>query len=131
MATNESQILDLSGANAKAKALLARRPLSLTRRRTERRCNSAFVVYDAPLLRMKKIGLVILTGFSLLVAPVRAQTAPTDDPSEAFLKAYMTSQQGEKLEHDNQFKAALAKFRTAGALLDEVRKAHAEWQPAI
>src|SRR3954466_6869886 len=133
MATNESQILDLSGANAKAKALLARRALSLTRRRSERRCNSAVVIYDAPLLRMKKIGLVILTGFSLLVAPVqlRAQTAQTDDPSEAFLKAYMTSQQGEKLEHDNQFKAALAKFRAAGSLLDEVRKAHAEWQPAI
>src|SRR3954447_25739496 len=130
MATNESQILDLSGANAKAKALLARRALSLTRRRSERRCNSAFVVYDAPLLRMKKIGLVILTGFSLLVAPVRVW-AQTDDPSEAFLKAYMTSQQGEKLEHDNQFKAALAKFRAAGSLLDEVRKTHAEWQPAI
>src|SRR3954469_10477337 len=82
---------------------------------------------------MKKIGLVILTGFSLLFAPVQpwAQTAPTEDPSEVFLKAYMTSQQGEKLEHDNQFKAALAKFRFAGSLLDELRKTHAEWQPAI
>ncbi|MDQ6940264.1 MAG: tetratricopeptide repeat protein, partial [Verrucomicrobiota bacterium] len=50
---------------------------------------------------------------------------------EVFLKAYMTSQQGEKLEHDNQFKAALAKFRFAGSLLEELKKSHAEWQPAI
>src|SRR5215212_2493040 len=102
--------------------------LVCTRRRAERRCNSAFVVYDAPLLRMKKIGLVILAGFSLLFAPVQpwAQTAPTEDPSEVFLKAYMTSQQGEKLEHDNQFKAALTKFRSAGTLLDDVRKSHPE-----
>ncbi len=86
-------------------------------------------VYDAPLLRMKKIGLVILAGFSFLFAPVL--WAQSDDPSEVFLKAYMTSQQGEKLEHDSQYKAALAKFRAAGAMLDDLRKGHAEWQPAI
>ena len=77
---------------------------------------------------MKKIGLILLAGFSLLVAPVLAQT---DDPSEVFLKAYMTSQQGEKLERDNQFSAALLKFRAAGSLLDDLRKSHADWQPAI
>ena len=77
---------------------------------------------------MKKIGLILLAGFSLLVAPVLAQT---DDPSEVFLKAYMTSQQGEKLERDNQFSAALLKFRSAGSLLDDLRKSHADWQPAI
>src|SRR5213082_3009080 len=79
---------------------------------------------------MKKIGLILFAGFCLSLAPARLP-AQSDDPSEVFLKAYMTSQQGEKLEHDNQFKAALAKFRAAGSLLDEVRKAHAEWQPAI
>src|SRR5947209_9084785 len=79
---------------------------------------------------MNKIGLVILTGLSLLLAPVQL-LAQTDDPSEVFLKAYMTSQQGEKLEHDNQFKDALAKFRFAGTLLDGLRKTHADWQPAI
>jgi Flp pilus assembly protein TadD/predicted nucleic acid-binding Zn-ribbon protein len=57
--------------------------------------------------------------------------AQADDPSETFLKAYMTSQQGEKLEHDNQLQAALAKFRFAGSLLEELRKTHADWQPAI
>ena len=78
---------------------------------------------------MKKIGVILLTGFSIFLAPgVRAQS---EDPSEVFLKAYMTSQQGEKLEHENNFRDALAKFRFAGSLLEELRKRHAEWQPAI
>ena len=78
---------------------------------------------------MNRIGVILLTGFSILLAPgVRAQS---EDPSEVFLKAYMTSQQGEKLEHDNNFRDALAKFRFAGSLLEELRKRHAEWQPAI
>ncbi len=79
---------------------------------------------------MKKIGLILLAGFFLLLAPglVRSQS---DDPSESFLKAYMTAQQGEKLEHEGQFKAALAKYRFAGSLLEQLRKTHADWQPAI
>jgi len=79
---------------------------------------------------MKKLGLPLLAAFVLcLAAP--ALPAQSDDPSETFLKAYMTSQQGEKLEHENQFKAALAKYRFAGTLLEQLRKAHPDWQPAI
>jgi tetratricopeptide (TPR) repeat protein len=78
---------------------------------------------------MKKIGLILLTGFCICLAP--ALHAQSEDPSEVFLKAYMTSQQGEKLEHENNFRDALAKFRFAGSLLDELHKRHAEWQPAI
>lgn len=79
---------------------------------------------------MKKIGLFLLAGFLLLAAPLELR-AQAEDPSEVFLKAYMTAQQGEKLEHDSQFRAALAKFRAAGTLLDDLRKTHADWQPAI
>ncbi len=79
---------------------------------------------------MKKIGLILFAGFCLSFAPGQL-LAQADDPSETFLKAYMTSQQGEKLEHDNQFQAALAKFRFAGSLLEELRRTHADWQPAI
>ena len=79
---------------------------------------------------MKKIGLILCAGFCLFIAPARL-TAQSDDPSEVFLKAYMTSQQGEKLEQNNQLQAALAKFRFAGSLLEELRKSHADWQPAI
>src|SRR5438046_7674470 len=43
----------------------------------------------------------------------------------------MTAQQGEKFEHENQFKTALAKYRSAGNLIEELRKGHADWQPAI
>ena len=84
----------------------------------------------SPLFRMNKIGLIIFTGFLVLAAP--GQLHPqSEDPSEIFLKAYMTSQQGEKLEHDGQFKAALAKYRFAGSLLEEIRRKHNDWQPAI
>ena len=79
---------------------------------------------------MKKIGLILLSGLLLLIAPAEL-LSQSDDPSELFLKAYMTAQQGEKLEHDNQFKAALAKYRFAGSLLEELRKGHGDWQPAI
>lgn len=79
---------------------------------------------------MKKIGLLILAGL-LVVAPFTPLFSQSDDPSELFLKAYMTAQQGEKLEHENQFKAALAKYRFAGSLLEELRKGHGDWQPAI
>jgi Flp pilus assembly protein TadD len=79
---------------------------------------------------MKKIGLILLAGFCLSLAPARL-AAQSDDPSEVFLKAYMTSQQGEKLEHDNQLQAALAKFRFAGSLLEELKKTHGDWQRAI
>ena len=57
--------------------------------------------------------------------------AQEDDPSEIFLKAYLSAQQGEKLEHENRFKAALAKLRFAGSLIEELRRSHSDWQPAI
>lgn len=79
---------------------------------------------------MKKIGSVLFAGLFLLATSARL-AAQADDPSEIFLKAYMTAQQGEKLEHDNQLKAALAKYRFAGSLIEELRKNHADWQPAI
>ena len=88
------------------------------------------VVYYSATLGMKKIGLLFLSGLLILSSSSRLG-AQSDDPSETFLKAYMTSQQGEKLEHDNQFKAALAKYRFAGSLLEQLRKNHADWQPAI
>ncbi len=79
---------------------------------------------------MKKIGIIVVAGFSFLLAP-NLLFAQSEDPSEVFLKAYMTSQQGEKLEHENNFGEALVKLRFAGSLLEELRKNHAEWQPAI
>src|ERR1043166_1741619 len=87
------------------------------------------IIIPAP-HRMKRIGSILLAGFFFLLAPGQL-CAQSDDPSEIFLKAYMTSQQGEKLEHENQFKAALAKYRSAGSLIEELHKKHSDWQPAI
>src|SRR4051794_21445785 len=79
---------------------------------------------------MKKFGLILVAGFFALVAssPVFSQS---EDPSDMFLKAYMTAQQGEKLEHEGQFGPALAKYRFAGSLLEDLKKRHGDWQPAI
>jgi Flp pilus assembly protein TadD/chromosome segregation ATPase len=78
---------------------------------------------------MKRLGSTLFIGFLFLAFSVFG--AQRDDPSEIFLKAYMTAQQGEKFEHENQFKTALAKYRSAGSLIEELRKSHADWQPAI
>jgi predicted nucleic acid-binding Zn-ribbon protein len=72
--------------------------------------------------------LLVFLFFAVFVGVLRGQQ---DDPSELFLKAYLSAQQGEKLEHENRFKAALAKFRFAGSLIEELRRSHSEWQPAI
>jgi len=94
------------------------------------RCNEAAIGYHPARPFMKKIGIIVVAGFSFLLAP-NLLFAQSEDPSEVFLKAYMTSQQGEKLEHENNFGEALVKLRFAGSLLEELRKNHAEWQPAI
>src|SRR5213080_3462935 len=67
----------------------------------------------------------------LFVAATMLAIAQQDDPSEIFLKAYLSSQQGEKLERQDRFKTALAKYRFAGSLIEELRKSHAQWQPAV
>jgi tetratricopeptide (TPR) repeat protein len=77
---------------------------------------------------MNKIGLLLLPAFLVSLFTCYAQAV---DPSEAFLKAYMTAQQAEKLERENQFKPALVKLRFAGSLLEELKKDHGDWQPAI
>src|SRR5881398_1831714 len=54
-----------------------------------------------------------------------------DDPNEIFLKAYLSAQQAEKLERENRFNTALAKYRFAGSLIETLRRSHPAWQPAI
>src|SRR5229473_3461780 len=89
----------------------------------------AFVIIRTPRSMMKIRSILLAAVVFCLAAPLL--TAESDDPSETFLKAYMTAQQGEKLEHENQFKAALAKYRFAGSLIEELRKSHPDWQAAI
>src|SRR5947209_14422665 len=79
---------------------------------------------------LMKTASILLAVFAFWAA-LPGVFGQADDPSETFLKAYMTAQQAEKLEHKNQFNAALAKYRFAGTLLDQLRKAHPDWQPAV
>ncbi|MEO8044923.1 MAG: tetratricopeptide repeat protein [Spartobacteria bacterium] len=79
---------------------------------------------------MNKIGLLLLPVFAFF-ALSPAAPAQEVDPSEVFLKAYMTAQQAEKMERENQLKPALAKFRFAGSMLEELKKNSGDWQPAI
>ena len=88
------------------------------------------VGYCPTLLAMIKIGLLFLPALAFLALPAAA-LAQHADPSEVFLKAYMTAQQGEKLERENQFTPALSKFRFAGSLLEELKRNNGDWQPAI
>jgi Flp pilus assembly protein TadD len=71
-----------------------------------------------------------LLAVSFFAATVVA-VAQRDDPSEIFLKAYLSAQQGEKLEGQDRLRSALAKYRFAGSLVEELRKSNAEWQPAV
>jgi Flp pilus assembly protein TadD len=71
-----------------------------------------------------------LLAVSFFAATVVA-VAQQDDPSEIFLKAYLSAQQGEKLERQDRLRSALAKYRFAGSLVEELRKSHAQWQPAV
>src|SRR5215472_15088002 len=75
-------------------------------------------------------GCAWLAAAFVFITTMRA-FAQQDDPSEIFLKAYLSAQQGEKLERQDQFKTALAKCRFAGSLIEELRKSHAQWQPAV
>jgi hypothetical protein len=72
--------------------------------------------------------LLVILFFVLLTLPLPAQQ---DDSSDIFLKAYLSAQQGEKLERENRFKTAIAKFRFAGSLIEELRRSRSDWQPAI
>ncbi len=83
----------------------------------------------APRHGMKRAAAALIALFFFLHAT--AVVGQQDDPSEIFLKAYLSAQQGEKLERENRFKTALAKYRFAGSLIETLRRSHAAWQPAI
>jgi Flp pilus assembly protein TadD len=84
----------------------------------------------APQRRVMRRGAACLAAIFFFAATVLV-VAQEDDPSEIFLKAYLSAQQGEKLERQDRFKTALAKYRFAGSLIEELRKSHAQWQPAV
>src|SRR5436189_5469888 len=84
----------------------------------------------APKRRVKRRWAAWFGAVFFFAATVLA-VAQQDDPSEIFLKAYLSAQQADTLERQDRFKTALAKYRFAGSLIEELRKAHVQWQPAV
>jgi tetratricopeptide (TPR) repeat protein len=80
--------------------------------------------------RVMRCGVAWLAALFFFAATMLV-VAQQDDPSDIFLKAYLSAQQGEKLEREDRYKTALAKYRFAGSLIEELRKSHAQWQPAV
>ncbi|MBS0658221.1 MAG: tetratricopeptide repeat protein [Verrucomicrobia bacterium] len=74
--------------------------------------------------------LLVALCLALLPGMLPAQ-ADADDPSELFLKAFTSVQQGEKLERDGKFKAAVSKYRFAASLLEQIAQRNPNWQPLI
>ncbi|MGA7273834.1 MAG: tetratricopeptide repeat protein, partial [Candidatus Udaeobacter sp.] len=79
---------------------------------------------------MKRAGAALIALF-FFTAGTGTVLGQGDDPSDIFLKAYLSAQQGEKLERENRFNTALAKYRFAGSLIETLRRSHPTWQPAI
>ncbi|HEX8372437.1 MAG TPA: tetratricopeptide repeat protein [Chthoniobacterales bacterium] len=53
------------------------------------------------------------------------------DPSDIFVQALLASQSGEKLAADGKPQEALAKFRFAAGLLDQIKADSPKWQPLV
>ena len=53
------------------------------------------------------------------------------DPSDIFVQALLASQSGEKLSADGRTREALAKFRFAAGLLDQIKADSPKWQPLV
>ncbi len=85
--------------------------------------------------------LLVASLAALSLSDLRAQRANdyratqdsvnTADPSETFLKAFTAVQQGEKLEEDGKLRPALAKYRFAASLLEQLNQTNPNWQPLI
>ncbi|XHR29440.1 MAG: tetratricopeptide repeat protein [Chthoniobacteraceae bacterium] len=60
-----------------------------------------------------------------------APAAESSDPDQIFLSAYMSCQAAEKLESQGNFKAALAKYRFAGSVLDQLEARTPGWNPPV
>ncbi len=94
--------------------------------------------------RLRRAGACALAGAAVLLplgSALDAQTIDpralqqdsvnTNDPSEVFLKAYTSVQQAERLEQDGKRNPALAKYRFAASLLEQLIQTNPNWQPLI
>lgn len=86
-----------------------------------------------PMRQILVLLLIVAVATAGFPGSIRAQggRAGGADPSELFLNAYMSVQQGEKLEREGDLRQALERYRHAGALLDQLHSRFPQWQPLI
>ena len=73
-------------------------------------------------------------GFHLIVlgaSLVMLCSAFSEDSSDLFLKGYKEFQAGEKLEREAKPREALAKYRSAQQILQQISKLAPDWQPLV
>jgi len=73
---------------------------------------------------MMEIGSILLAGFFFLLAAGYLRGQPGRSERNFFLKPTCRPSKAEKLETENRLKTALAKYRFAGSLIEELRKSH-------
>ncbi len=82
-------------------------------------------------LRSAAVSLARCT-FVLIIAVVSLTPEITyADPSDKFLKAYMSVQAGDRLEDQGKLLEALRKYKVAAELLDDISRNSPDWQPHV
>ena len=81
-----------------------------------------------PIVRLVASTLAV---FACLAGARPLDAQETEDPSETFLKAFTSVQQGERLEKDGSYKFAVSKYRFAASLLEQIQQRNPNWQPLI
>ncbi len=56
---------------------------------------------------------------------------PGSDPTEMFLRAFTSVQQGDKLDAEGRWQPALSKYRFAASMLEQLSRTNPNWQPLV
>ncbi|HEX4084823.1 MAG TPA: tetratricopeptide repeat protein [Chthoniobacteraceae bacterium] len=75
--------------------------------------------------------LLFLSLLTLALAVPHPAYCQSADTSDLFLSAYTANEQGEKLEGEGDSQKALAKYRYAASLLDQITHDDPAWNPII
>lgn len=80
-------------------------------------------------MRPKYLPLILCASIALTIAPAHAQVV--NDPSESFLSAFSAFQKAEKIEAAGNGQAALAAYKEAARVLEQISARWPQWNPAI
>ena len=83
------------------------------------------------LLRTAILACALAVASGLHAQQAAPDSLNTSDPSEVFLKAYTSVQQAERLEQEGKRAPAIAKYRFAASLLEQLSQSNPNWQPLI